>query len=138
MALITWSNDLSVHNEEIDEQHKNWIGIINKMHESMLSDNYKAFNENFKEYIREMVDYTSYHFAFEEQYLVSTHYPGLAEHTRKHKEFIEKLAEAVRNMRSGDMLLHSNFLKMARYWLVDHIMVEDKEYSLYVDRKTEP
>lgn len=131
MPLINWDESFSVQNEEIDEQHKEWIGIINKMHDSMLNDDYNTFRTNIEALIAEMVDYTGYHFALEEEYLASIQYPAMAEHVMKHKEFSDQVAEAFRDLRSGNMLLKSNFLKMARSWLVNHILTEDKKYSLY-------
>lgn len=138
MSLIDWGESFSVHNEEIDEQHKKWISIINKMHDSMLSDDYMTFEKNIEALIIEMVDFTGYHFALEEKYLLKIHYPGLADHARKHKEFNDQVAEAFRDLRSGNMMLKSNFLKMARSWLVDHIMTEDKKYSLYAAEMDNP
>ncbi len=135
MGLITWSDELSVQVEVIDKQHKNWIGIFNKMHESMLSDNYKAFNAKMEEYVREMIDYTDFHFLFEEEYMKSINYPGLNEHMRKHKKIKDILGEAARDILTGKMTLKSNFLNMTRNWLLDHIMIEDKKYCIYAAQR---
>ncbi len=35
--FVEWSDELSVGVEEIDEQHKVLVGLVNEMHEAILS-----------------------------------------------------------------------------------------------------
>ena len=44
MPKIEWDDSFSVNNIEIDDQHKKWIEIFNKMHESLMSGDTKTNN----------------------------------------------------------------------------------------------
>ncbi len=71
---ITWTEDLSVGVDLIDEQHKLWFEKANQL--------YKAGQEGrAKEFIIEMFDflddYTKQHFKDEEKYMEKIKYPQI-------------------------------------------------------------
>ena len=94
-----------------------------------------------------MMDYAMYHFKFEEEYLYNMGYPGIVEHARTHKDFDTRIYQFFREFHDGntvlnseteqaplllrETVLNSELLKMIKNWLLDHILVEDKKYSLF-------
>ena len=132
MPDIEWKESFNVNNEKIDEQHKRWIEIYNKLHESMLRDDYnKELKKNTEDSIRAMEDYTRYHFNFEEEYLQKINYPDLVKHGRMHRDFDNMIYECCRDMRKGSIILKTRLLKIIKNWLLDHILSEHKKYSLF-------
>ena len=68
MPFIEWNEKYSVHIEEIDSQHKKIFSIINRLHSALKARKGKKVIGNL---LDELVDYTYYHFATEENISVS-------------------------------------------------------------------
>ncbi len=132
MPKIEWDDSLSVHNDEIDSQHKEWIEIFNKMHDAMIKGNIGTMRNAGLDALRAMQDYARYHFDFEEEYMQTMHYPNLYEHKRMHKDFENKIYSYIRDIQAGDLILDTEIMKLIRDWLFDHIAVEDKKYVAHL------
>ena len=61
--FVEWSDELSVGVEEIDEQHKVLVGLVNEMHEAIHQ---RHGSEVVQEILAKLADYTRIHFAVEE------------------------------------------------------------------------
>ena len=66
MAVLKWSESLSVEVASIDEQHKRLIGLINSFYEDL---NLGSSKEKMLELIKALKEYTVYHFSTEERYM---------------------------------------------------------------------
>jgi hemerythrin-like metal-binding protein len=135
MPQIEWDDSFSVNNTEIDDQHKKWIAIYNKMHVTLTKGARKALGDIAADSLKEMQDYARYHFDFEEEYMREIKYPGLVEHMRKHKDFDTQIYECNRDIREGKIVLNTEIIKLIKDWLLDHILNEDKKYSLFFDEE---
>ncbi len=135
MPKIKWDDSLSVNNDEIDSQHKEWIGIFNKMHDTIMTGNVGAVRNIGVNTLREMQDYARYHFSFEEEYMRTMNYPRLYEHQRAHKDFDNTIYSYMRDIQSGEMVLNSEIMELIRSWLFDHIAIEDKKYAAHLKTK---
>jgi len=127
---ITWTEDLSVGVDLIDEQHKLWFEKANQL--------YKAGQEGrAKEFIIEMFDflddYTKQHFKDEEKYMEKIKYPQIDAQRKAHASFIEDLAKLKKdyNESGGNILLIINANKMILNWLTQHIRNMDKKIGEY-------
>jgi len=123
--LIEWSDELSVGIQEIDEQHKVLVNLVNEMDEAIRDHHGR---EGSLRILGRLVDYTKIHFAVEESLMRIFEYPGYNEHKAQHEELLQEVADLQEKIKGGGsisfQLLH--FLKM---WLTQHIMDSDKEYS---------
>ena len=131
MPQIEWDDSFSVNNPEIDDQHKKWIEIHNKMHVNLIQSGKKIIGSTPLDSLKEMQDYTKYHFDFEEEYMRRITYPGLMEHIKLHKNFENQIYEYHREISEGRMVLSSEIIKIIKKWLLEHILNEDKKYSLF-------
>lgn len=125
MALITWTDELSVEIGEIDEQHKKLIGIINDLNNAMSKGKGKDAVEAI---LTDLADYTVEHFTREEGYFARFGYPGSLTHKREHKEFVAKVNQFQSDYKGGNVALSLEIMKFLKDWLQNHIMVSDKEY----------
>lgn len=133
MPLIEWDDSYSVNNAKIDDQHKKLIAILNKLHATML--NQPSSQEKRKilvNSVKEMYDYTNYHFRFEENYMDKINYPALTEHRRLHKNFDTKIYDYYNELLQGGFVLGSELISVLKNWLIDHILVEDKKFCLFL------
>jgi hemerythrin len=125
MALIKWTDQLSVSVPKIDEEHKKLVAIINSLHDAMKSGNGKAALAMI---LDECTAYVLTHFANEEKLMVQYKYPEYREHKAMHDEFVKKVTE-LRKLHDQQLLQSGQLLKTLQDWLVNHITTVDKRYS---------
>jgi len=114
--LVVWNDELSVGIEEIDEQHKVLVDLLNEL---SLAIKEHHGNEACLAILDRLVDYTRIHFAVEESLMRIFEYEDYENHKAEHEQLIEEDHRKI-----SFKLLH--FLKM---WLTQHIMHSDQEYS---------
>ena len=131
MSIIEWDDSYSVNNDEIDKQHKEWIDIYNKMHDSMMSR--ESSIEQTTEILQAMSNYAQNHFNYEEEYMREINFPDIVAHRRSHKDFESLIYSYSRDIEAGKMVLNTKVIKLIRNWLMEHITVEDKKYAGYSD-----
>lgn len=134
MPFITWTDDLSVNIEEIDRQHKNLIGIINKMDE-LIKTGSNAQRSQVRKIFAELVDYTSYHFKAEEELFQAHHYPGWEDHKKQHNDLAMQLLNLQISFAKGETEVSQEMMKFLNEWLINHILVSDKEYATFLRSK---
>jgi hemerythrin len=132
MSLIEWdSKKFSVHVDEMDEQHKKWIHLINVLHDSLME---KKDNVTPKSAIEEMLAYTRYHFAQEEALMRNIDYPAFIEHKQLHGDFIVELQSLNVEINTGHILLRTQIMSILKNWLEDHITTADMRYGEYISK----
>lgn len=98
MALINWSDSLSVNIAEIDEQHQRLVSMINDLNEAMKQGRGK---DVIGRTIEGLVSYTATHFSTEEEYFKRYDCPDTSAHTREHRDFTDRVAEFKRGFDEG-------------------------------------
>lgn len=131
MGIIEWEESFSVNDEAIDRQHKRWIELYNRFHGRLLKGNSAELISLAEEALQEMLDYADYHFKVEEEYMKTINYPELIQHRRMHRDFDTMIYQYARDIREGQTVANTSILKILKNWLVDHVLQEDKKYSLY-------
>jgi hemerythrin len=126
MALMNWNEDLSVKVNEIDDQHKKLIQMINTLHEAMKAGQTKQVLEKT---LQDLATYAVYHFQTEEKYMQQFAYPGYLSHKMKHDAFVKKVTEFQGDYQSGKLGLSLDIMNFLRDWVTTHIKETDKKYS---------
>ena len=130
--LIKWSDSIKVNVKVFDEQHKNLVGLINKLHRSMKS---RRAGSAVAEILAELVAYTKTHFKAEEDAMRKHAYPGLPQQQQQHKALIQQVAETQKKMASGNAMISMEVMDFLKDWLVKHIQGSDKEYGPFFNSK---
>lgn len=123
---IDWTEDLSVADDEMDQDHRQLIDIINRL--SMAE---ALGNRQVIEFVLEdLVRYTQYHFQREEQLMEKLLYPGREQHRKIHHGIRSRLEEIrweyLQGMRST---IQKDLLEFLSVWLSNHILKEDMRYG---------
>ena len=126
--LITWDNKLSVDIQEIDEQHKLLVSLVNQLYESIVRNDEE---EVIHSILNQLVQYTVIHFAVEESLMRIFHYPQYETHKSHHEDLTRQVYEIQERIQKGEKV-SMDLLNFLRKWLTNHIMLEDKEYSPYL------
>src|SRR3989338_3791651 len=125
MPWIEWSPEYNVHINKIDEQHKKFVVIINKLYEA-LSDE-AVVKDAIRKVIEDLLDYTKYHFGTEEDLMRNSGHPDFLKHKAEHDSFVKKALEFKESYDKGNILaLRSDVIRFLRDWLVRHILTVDK------------
>lgn len=134
MKKITWSDDLSVGVDLIDEQHKMLIKRLNDMSEAI--EDVKGPTEIART-LEFLIDYTDFHFSAEASYMKKTGYPGLADHLKKHGEFTSTLTDLEEEFREegATHMLAESLDTFLVNWLIKHISTVDVEFGRYLGEK---
>ena len=126
VAIIEWSDELSVNILAIDEQHKRLVAMINDLHQAMVA---RQTRDALRAIIDRMCDYAVVHFATEEKYMTRLDYPAYAEHKTEHDEFTAKARDLQARLAAGGLVLSLEVINFLRQWLTDHIRGSDKQYA---------
>ena len=124
--LIVWDDALSVGIQEIDEQHKVLVSLVNEMHEAISN---KKGSDVTNDILRRLAEYTRIHFAVEEALMRITDYPEYEEHKAQHEELIAEIVDLQKKVEAGEHSISFQLLHFLKMWLTQHIMDSDMEYS---------
>lgn len=127
--LIKWDATLMVGVPSIDGQHRKLVDLINQLNEAMKRGQGHAA---LGDILKEMVDYTRYHFAFEEKLMAQHGYPESKTHLLNHDSLNRQVFEFQIKYAAGKAALTIPAMKFLRSWLMHHIQVTDKEVGAYL------
>jgi hemerythrin len=124
MNRLTWSDDFSIGNKEIDDQHKELIAILDNLNQSIGK---KWKSHLIHETILELQHYAVMHFSTEEIYMCDIGHEEIERHMAEHEVFRAKAnkLEMIALNESDDK--KSDLVKFLQEWLVNHVMTEDKK-----------
>ncbi len=134
--FMEWREEYSVGIPKIDNQHQGLIKMINDLFEACKEGEEKA-NEVFKTTMKELVGYIKVHFKTEEDLLTMYGYPEeeFKKHKNEHEKFVIKILENVSDFESGKRFVPNQITSFLKDWLLNHIAVTDKKYSLFLQEK---
>ena len=126
MALFTWSKRYSVGIKAMDDQHSNFMRLLNEFHAATLKGRAQSAVGPI---LRRVADHVRDHFAAEEALMEAHKYPGLAEQKVLHKDLICLAGEYLARLEKNDPALCIPLLKAMRDGFTNHILVEDMKYA---------
>lgn len=125
-------------NQEIDDQHKEWIEKINNLLACCENGGGKIEAIKMLEY---MADYTDFHFKAEEKLQEEAAYPAFEEHKAKHAEFnrvVEELHEMLEEEEGPSDAFVEAVQKNVVDWLYKHIRTYDCSVATYINMRLHP
>lgn len=132
--LINW--DLATYSvgiKEIDRQHSILVELINRLSYGLR---HKISRETMEDIVNYLVDYTVFHFGYEEKLLTENHWPELEQHKAIHEAFVNKVASCQKQLQTQDVMeVAENILGFLKDWLLDHILKTDKQYGIVLNSK---
>lgn len=128
MALIKWNDDYSTGIQEMDEQHKKWMEIINRFYDNLSRKDLKT---NMSQLLNEAIDYTAFHFREEEALMKKMGYPGIQEQEEEHERIRSVLDEYKIRLQRGTLNVSQPLTNELKSWFSSHITDLDKEYGSY-------
>ncbi len=132
---IEWMSELETGIRLIDSQHREFIGLVNRLLDSsMVTEDGRLLSDSFaflKYYISE-------HFSLEETAMCEYSYPFYLMHKAIHDSFREEIdsleISLMINRSPHDMAMKLNYLMVN--WFMNHIKTEDKKLTKYLLAQT--
>ncbi|GAE87955.1 bacteriohemerythrin [Acetivibrio straminisolvens] len=111
----------------IDKEHARLFAIADEAYQLLKNEFIPDKYDHIMSLIKELEEYTRYHFKHEEEYMQSIGYKRLLSQKVAHDDFIQKINEytpdVVDENQKDTLLELLNFLAT---WLVEHIYRQDK------------
>jgi hemerythrin len=125
-AFFPWKDSYSVNVQEIDVQHKEITNMLNDLYDAFLQ---KEHETKIGEIIGKLTEYALYHFETEEKYFHQFSFPKMEEHVQEHRNFTEKVKLFRQEYDRNKGALTYKLINFLREWLMNHILISDKEYA---------
>lgn len=127
-----WSEEYSVRNSVIDEQHQIFFGIANDLIDVVTDGT--TDKAVVLEKVSKLGDYAMFHFATEEEMFEKYGYPEAPEHISAHNVFRDEAKRLIDDVNNGEgdaIREAEQAAEFAGNWLMNHIQIMDKKYSQF-------
>jgi len=130
MTFVEWNKSFSVGVKMIDAQHKKLFALINDVHSASIGKEIKG-DTTLDIIIHELMAYVDFHFKTEEKYFHEFGYEKTKEHEKQHKFYEDKIRDFYKRYLEGDaeIELMREIIIFIRDWILNHIKINDKEYT---------
>jgi hemerythrin len=132
MSMFSWKDSYRVEVEEIDQQHRTLIAMVDELHQAMRGGKGK---EVLGEILKKLVQYTQTHFAAEERLMAKHGYPEYEEHRARHERMREKVLDIQRQYQEGRISLTLDVMNYLENWVDTHILGTDMKYAPFFQSK---
>ncbi|MFC2138090.1 bacteriohemerythrin, partial [Bacteroidota bacterium] len=123
--FIVWISKYNLQIPEMDDQHKRIVKLINEVNEAL--DGKKSGSEIVK-IIKNLINYTSYHFHTEEDYFKEFKYKEAADHKKEHKGILTLLQTTEKNVAEGNLDKLDEDLIEIKSEIITHFTEVDIKY----------
>jgi hemerythrin-like metal-binding protein len=129
MPAISTDQLLIVDIREIDEQHLAIVSMINRFHDALLSPDPERLDAERALVWGTLTETFANHFSSEQEFMSRIGYPGLGDHTMKHRAFLDLIERTKQKAEEGFVPLNSELIKTLSRWFLEHETVEDRGYA---------
>lgn len=126
MALLDWNKTLDLGVPAMDNEHKELVAAMNRIHELDAKNTDKATVDGA---IQKLVALTKKHFADEEKHMQTIGFPDLKRHAMIHQDMLKKVTTHYEAFLAGSGKVDKAFFDFLVYWLGAHIRGIDRRYA---------
>jgi hemerythrin-like metal-binding protein len=121
---VEWNNAFSIGIDVIDDQHKKFFELLDKSYLLIFQGNSQS---ELSHLLDELIEYSKYHFAAEEELMRKHNYVNLDQHILKHRSFTNKVLSYKIDIIREHKYMSVDIFDFIRNWLMDHILETDIE-----------
>ncbi len=128
MVFFEWDASLDVNVDEMNNQHKTLVGLMDVLYKKNTAG---APKQELMDSAGGLVNFVIKHFQDEEGYMASINFPGLEAHKQIHKNLMVDLNKFVGDFVNGsDEKISDEFITFLKFWLSTHIRGIDTKYGM--------
>lgn len=125
MTIMEWNAKLDIGVEDMNDQHKVLLDIMNKLHDAHLKNEPFSIQHGL---MKDLATATIDHFQKEEKLMESIHFEKLSVHKVIHKDLLTKYSIHMDESEKTQNI-DEEFFKFLKFWLSAHIMSIDTQYA---------
>ncbi len=129
MSVIKWRDAYNTGVEQFDREHHKIVELIDQMYFAIRDKSGRGVIEKA---CSDVLAYTEYHFANEEQAMKTANFPELEEHIAEHTRLKQDALEIQSHIDNNFAVGTQEFYRFLRDWLVNHIQDCDHKYGPYL------
>jgi len=122
MSLIAFTENLIVGIQQIDEQHRNLVSVLNQLHQAVTEGKDK---DVLQQLLKSLIAHTVVHFRDEEEYMRKFKYVGYPLHKKEHDALMTEVIDFQKRMEADQAVFTSDLTKFLSAWLKRHIVGTD-------------
>jgi hemerythrin-like metal-binding protein len=122
MALLEWKDEYATGIDDVDDEHKDLIDVINRLHELLLADDAKLTVPAF---FARLIDGVSAHFALEERIMGESAYPDREAHRADHERLLDEMRDLVEAFRQAEEVDSVDLAMRLEPWFSQHFATHD-------------
>lgn len=126
MRTYKWSQKYEIGFEPVDDQHKYFLDLINK-----LLINHRKEKRILVLLLEELRSYTKFHFQSEENYMVIHGYKEYDAHKIEHEILLKEMAQKIGEFKTGTINLKNIVLFIIKS-SITHILEVDKIVGIHL------
>lgn len=130
---IEWSDSLSMSNPDIDDEHREFIALVNEFNEAA---SHRRKKKEIESILDRILEHSITHFANEERLFAKNKYPKAMEHMKTHSQLVITLRNILMEIHdsehSREWIEKGLAIKSA---LIKHILEVDSQYIEYLKEK---
>ena len=127
MPVIEWSERLVLDMGVMDETHREFVDMLNRIADAREEDLLLALDQ--------FIRHTEQHFAQEQRWMEQMAFPPLECHAREHAGVLETAHEVRRRVASGETRFGQMLAKAVAEWFGTHASSMDHVLALYMKEK---
>lgn len=131
---LEWKKEYEVGVQAIDKQHKKLVEIAGLLYDALAGDP-QEYKRDLPKILKDLSDYTIYHFSTEERFMKDYGYPGAETHKIAHRNFIAEINNRVRRLSASSADSGILLYEYVGSWLFTHIAKSDKLLADFILRK---
>ena len=131
---IEWNDDYLLGIQEIDNQHKKLVAIANELYD-ITTGSEESYKLDMSKVLKNLTDYTVYHFTSEEDFMKKYGYEGVPMHKIAHDNFVSEVTQQIKKLDSGSKEAVLLFYDYIANWILTHIAKADKIWANFVKEK---
>lgn len=129
MDLYTWRSEYEIGHARVDEQHRQLVGMINRMYKAMKEG---SGDSEIEPILDDLLDYAQLHFTVEEEAMRDSAFPGLEAQLQEHVDLTRRVLHLRNKWQKERSVKTIDLLDLLRQWFVDHISKSDIEFGRYL------
>ncbi len=129
-----WKEEYNLNIDEIDKQHKKLMEIGRRAYDiAVIDDGYDRYDE-IMTIIDELLEYTKYHFEYEEDMLKKCNYDHIHDQEEEHGFYVYKINEVAsrEDIDDNQRKVILEIIDFLSEWISKHIMIADRKYAEFL------
>ena len=129
---FVWDGSLAVGHDGIDSDHEHLILLAARAEAAVVD---KKDDITIAEVFVDLAEYTMSHFQREEQFMLRSHYPKLAEHKAMHDTLLSELSMLIDRAELHPGEIDQEVVAFLHHWVKDHIMTWDQALANHLSEQ---